>query len=101
MVKGQIETKLLIRSMRYAIERMKAEEATHDILEMRVKERTAELFRANEALEAEIRERKRMEEIIIQQATHDSLTGLPNRILFLDHLTPGLTQARRNRNMLV
>ena len=103
LVKGQIDGKLLVRSMRYAIERKKAEEAllrARDELEMRVKARTAELFRANEALEAEIRERKRMEEIIRQQATHDSLTGLPNRILFLDHLTLGLTQARRNRNML-
>jgi len=103
LVKGQIDGKLLVRAIRYAIERMKAEEAllrARDELEMRVKTRTAELFRANEALEAEIRERRRMEEIIRQQATHDYLTGLPNRILFLDHLTLGLTQARRNRNML-
>ncbi len=45
--------------------RKRAEEAlrrAHDELEMRVRERTAELARANEALKAEIQERKRAEE---------------------------------------
>jgi diguanylate cyclase (GGDEF)-like protein/PAS domain S-box-containing protein len=44
--------------------------------------------------------RKEMEEIIRHQAFHDTLTGLPNRQLFMDLLSLGLAQARRNRKKL-
>jgi diguanylate cyclase (GGDEF)-like protein/PAS domain S-box-containing protein len=43
----------------------------------------------------EITERKRAEERLAFQATHDALTGLPNRALFLDHLGMALARARR------
>ncbi|HEV8651558.1 MAG TPA: EAL domain-containing protein [Actinomycetes bacterium] len=43
----------------------------------------------------EITERKRTEERLAFQATHDELTGLPNRALFLDHLGMALARARR------
>ncbi|MEW5744310.1 MAG: EAL domain-containing protein [Nitrospirota bacterium] len=48
----------------------------------------------------DITERKRMEETIRYQAYHDALTGLPNRMLFNDHLTLELTQARRHATRL-
>ena len=35
-----------------------------------------------------------------RQATHDSLTGLPNRLLFSDRLTRKLADARRNQQSL-
>ncbi|MGV2827942.1 putative bifunctional diguanylate cyclase/phosphodiesterase [Myxosarcina sp. GI1(2024)] len=41
-------------------------------------------------------ERKRVEEQLIYDALHDSLTGLPNRTLFSDHLTHALKKYRRN-----
>jgi two-component system cell cycle sensor histidine kinase/response regulator CckA len=69
LVKGQADSNLLIRSVRYAIERKQAEEAlrrAHDELEIRVKERTAELVSANEALLAEIAERKKMQEALFR-----------------------------------
>jgi PAS domain S-box-containing protein len=48
----------------------------------------------------DITERKEMDETIRRQATHDSLTGLPNRMLFMDHFTLALNQAHRYRAIL-
>jgi len=48
----------------------------------------------------DITERKRAEEELEYMATHDSLTGLPNRTLFNDRLTMALTQARRSDKKL-
>ncbi len=45
----------------------------------------------------DITERKKLEEIIRHQAYHDSLTDLPNRNLFMDHLSIETAEARRNR----
>lgn len=45
-------------------------------------------------------ERKRSEEEMKRLAHHDVLTGLPNRMLFTDHLNLELSQARRNRKRL-
>lgn len=43
---------------------------------------------------------KRAEEMIKQMAYYDSLTGLPNRVLFNDRLALALAQAHRNQQML-
>jgi diguanylate cyclase (GGDEF)-like protein/PAS domain S-box-containing protein len=48
----------------------------------------------------DITTRKRAEEELAYMATHDSLTGLPNRTLFSDRLTIALTQARRSKKNL-
>jgi diguanylate cyclase (GGDEF)-like protein/PAS domain S-box-containing protein len=48
----------------------------------------------------DISERKKAEEIIKYQAHHDLLTGLPNRILFLDRLEMSMAQARRRGKSL-
>ena len=45
----------------------------------------------------DITERKRAEATIRELAYHDSLTGLPNRMLFNDRLTLELAHAHRNR----
>ena len=44
-----------------------------------------------------ISERKRAEAQLLHDAFHDSLTGLPNRALFLDRLKQAALRARRNR----
>ena len=46
----------------------------------------------------DITDRKRVEEQLRHQAFHDSLTGLPNRTLFMDRLEVALKRARREKN---
>lgn len=58
------------------------------LLDRRVQERTAEL-------ELEIAERKQAEQQVLHMATHDALTGLPNRSLLIDRLEQGILYAGR------
>lgn len=53
------------------------------------------LSERNRQLQAEIAERQRMEAQMRHQATHDMLTGLPNRALFHDRLTHAMQRAPR------
>ncbi len=65
LFKSSISRQLLTRSMRYAVERKRGEEAlrrAHDELEQRVRERTAELSDANASLTEQIAERRRAEQ---------------------------------------
>jgi FixJ family two-component response regulator len=64
LTKSRMDAHQLERSIRHALERKRAEESLrrmHEELEAHVRERTAELAAANEALEAEIAERARAE----------------------------------------
>ena len=50
------------------------------------------------AIFSDITERKQHEEMITFQAFHDALTGLPNRMLFLDRLEQALSQSKRSKS---
>lgn len=81
LVKWQVNGEMLVRAVRYAIERKRVEEAlrrAHDELELRVQERTAELREANERLQIEIQERKQAEEQIrrLGSAVEQSIDGI-------------------------
>lgn len=59
------------------------------------------LEQRNAQLEAEVAERKRLEELARHQAGHDILTGLPNRLLFMDRLSEAVKRAERSLEPLV
>lgn len=70
LVKRQVNTELLVRSLQYAIERKQASEELRQAkeeLEVRVAERTAELAATNEQLLQEIRDRQRIEQALLQE----------------------------------
>ena len=79
-------------------ERKQAEEElrrAYAELDERVRQRTARLAETNAQLQREITERRVLEEQLTHQAFHDPLTGLPNRILFLDRLDLALVRTER------
>ncbi|MEW6571846.1 MAG: PAS domain-containing protein [Nitrospirota bacterium] len=68
LLKGRVDSDMLIRSIRYAIERKQSEELlrnAYDELELRVQERTAELLEANRALQKSERKYR----MLIEQAS--------------------------------
>ncbi|MCW8975576.1 MAG: diguanylate cyclase [Sedimenticola sp.] len=69
-------------------------------LEKRVEERTDELARTNDKLLHEIHERVKAQQELTHLATHDVLTGLPNRSLFNEHLEIAINHAQRHSRQL-
>jgi diguanylate cyclase (GGDEF)-like protein/PAS domain S-box-containing protein len=69
-------------------------------LEELVKERTRKLTEVVAKLENEIKVRKRTEEQIKFLAYYDSLTNLPNRMLFMDRFEQALEHAKRHDGLL-
>ncbi|WP_083690025.1 EAL domain-containing protein [Colwellia sp. UCD-KL20] len=67
---------------------MTIERQSHDILEQQVKLRTL-------ALEEEIAQRKLAEQQLTHTASHDNLTGLANRIIFIDLLNHAIASSKR------
>ena len=68
------------------------ERQSHELLEHQVKLRTA-------ALEDEIKQRKQVEKRLQHTASHDGLTGLPNRKVFIDSLNHAIARKQRKADL--
>ncbi len=82
---------VVARSSRFQLDTLKSVQKvsqaladTNRQLEQKVQERTAELSNANQHLQF--------------LATHDNLTGLPNRFLFFDRLDQAIRKSRRQKH---
>jgi PAS domain S-box-containing protein len=105
LVKGRFDGELLVRTIRYAVQRKRAEEEIRKLnaeLEQRVVERTAQLHRANQQLLKEIAERKQAEEAlraseerwaITLQSIGDAVmsTDTAGKIVFMNDVAQKLT----------
>ena len=61
-----------------------------------MEEKTAELARSNTSLQLELIQRKQVEERLAYRASHDALTGLPNRAAFMKRLEQEVERAKYN-----
>jgi diguanylate cyclase (GGDEF)-like protein len=66
-------------------------------LALQLKSQAARLADANQDLSAEIAERQRMAEKLSHDALHDAMTGLANRVLFMDRLGQAMERSRRHQ----
>jgi diguanylate cyclase (GGDEF)-like protein len=69
-------------------------------LEQKVQERTLLLEQVIDQLNQEIIDKEYTQKQLLQQSLHDSLTGLPNRNLLLEHLQKALQRSKRNPDYL-
>jgi diguanylate cyclase (GGDEF)-like protein len=67
-------------------------------LEQRVKQRTWELENTLQKLQREISVRQSLQSKLLDLALHDSLTGLPNRVLFIKRLEKALIRTQQEAN---
>lgn len=72
----------------------------HQLLSMKVEERTSQLSKRNDELSQAVRQVTETKDRLHKLAYYDSLTGLPNRRLFTEQLDLLLRLAKRNKDML-
>jgi diguanylate cyclase (GGDEF)-like protein len=88
----RVENQLALRMARLEILKLNAE------LENRIQERTGELKQTLHKLQQEMNQRQQLQNQLLEIVLHDSLTGLPNRVLFLKRLEKALHRAKLESN---
>ncbi|MFH7027742.1 MAG: EAL domain-containing protein [Heteroscytonema crispum UTEX LB 1556] len=88
----RVQNQLALREAQLEILKLNTE------LEERVKERTYELEKALQKVQQEINYRQQLQSKLLEIALHDSLTGLPNRVLFIRRLEKALNRAKQESN---
>ncbi|OYD91269.1 GGDEF domain-containing response regulator [Nostoc sp. 'Peltigera membranacea cyanobiont' 210A] len=86
----RVQNQLALRSARLEILKLNVE------LEHRVKQRTGELEKTLQKLQQEIHSRQKLQSQLLDIALHDSLTGLSNRVLFIQRLENALNRAKQD-----
>lgn len=84
----RVKNQLALKTARLEILKLNTE------LEQRVKQRTGELEKALQKLQEEVTFRQQLQNKLLNIALHDSLTGLPNRVLFIRRLERALNRAQ-------
>lgn len=85
-----INDQILLSKVRVFLDLWTARRELHDLAEALVEQ--------NRKLELEVAERERAEALVRHQAHHDGLTGLPNRVLFMDRIEGAFERARRQQD---
>ncbi|MBW4615387.1 MAG: EAL domain-containing protein [Desmonostoc vinosum HA7617-LM4] len=91
-VLARVQNQLALRAAQQEILNLNIE------LEQRVKQRTGELEKTLQKLQSEIISRQQLQKKLLDIALHDSLTGLPNRALFIRRLEKALNHAKQEYN---
>ncbi len=91
-VLARVQHQLALQAAKAEIYQVNAE------LEQRLQQRTMQLELANQAWQQEITDRRQAQERVIYDALHDALTGLPNRVLFIDRVEAILRKTKRYPN---
>jgi diguanylate cyclase (GGDEF)-like protein len=88
----RVQNQIALREARLEILKLNSE------LEERVTKRTQELETAMQKLQIEMTSRRELQGKLLDIALHDSLTGLPNRVLFIRQLEKALNHAKQDAN---
>jgi diguanylate cyclase (GGDEF)-like protein len=88
----RVQNQLALRAAQLEVTKLNLE------LEQRVKQRTWELEKALQKLQGEINSRQQLQTKLLDIALHDSLTGLPNRVLFIRRIEKALNHAKQQAN---
>ncbi|WP_414563228.1 MULTISPECIES: EAL domain-containing protein [unclassified Anabaena] len=84
----RVQNQMVLRDAQLEILKLNTE------LEERVQQRTWELERTLQKLQGEIASRQQLQSKLLDMVLHDSLTGLPNRFLFIKRLEKALHLAK-------